>query len=99
MKRIGVVQYGCGPVGCSVARLALQRPSLHLAGAVDTSKEKIGKDLGELIGADKTIGVTVSGALGSVTNLGAAEVVLHCTSSKLSNVVDQIGEIDRKSVV
>jgi hypothetical protein len=30
-----VVQCGCGPIGCGVARIALERPNIEVVGAVD----------------------------------------------------------------
>jgi len=93
MRRIGIIQYGCGPIGCNVARLAMQRPYLNLVGAVDTAEGKIGKDLGELLGESNKIGVSIAGQLGSVLAMGSADVVLHCTSSGLTSIVGQIEEI------
>ena len=49
ISKIRAVQFGCGPIGCSVARLALQRSDIDLVGAVDIDKNKVGKDLGEVM--------------------------------------------------
>jgi hypothetical protein len=38
MKKIHAVQFGCGPIGCAVARLALQRPDIKLVGAVPADR-------------------------------------------------------------
>jgi hypothetical protein len=92
-NKINVIQYGCGPIGCSVAKLALQKSYLTLIGAVDTAKDKVGKDLGELAGQNRKIGVSISNDLGAVAGLNSADVVLHCTSSQLIRVVDQLQQI------
>ncbi len=41
-KKIRAVQFGCGPVGCAVARLALERPDIEIVGAIDIDKNKVG---------------------------------------------------------
>jgi len=66
---------------------------LTLIGAVDTAKDKVGKDLGELAGQNQKIGVSISNDLGAVAGLNSADVVLHCTSSQLTRVVDQLQQI------
>jgi len=38
MKKIHAVQFGCGSIGCAVAKLALQRPDIKMVGAVDMAQ-------------------------------------------------------------
>ena len=45
---IGVVQFGCGPIGCSIARLAVQRPELAVLGGIDIDPAVAGRNLGKL---------------------------------------------------
>ena len=42
VEKIRAVQYGCGPIGCSVAKLASQRRDIELVGAIDIDKNKVG---------------------------------------------------------
>ena len=55
-----VVQFGCGPVGCSVVRYAAQRPDIEIVGAIDIDKNLVGRDLGEVAGLNKRLGVVIS---------------------------------------
>ena len=64
--RIRAVQFGCGPIGCAVAKLASQRPDIEIVGAVDIDKNKVGKDLGEIIGIDKKLGVAITDDMDSL---------------------------------
>ena len=41
------VQFGCGPIGCSVVRYASQRPDIELVGAIARTRN-IGRDLGKV---------------------------------------------------
>lgn len=43
MKKIHVIQYGLGPIGCSTARTILSRANLELVGAVDIDPAKVGR--------------------------------------------------------
>ena len=89
-QKIRVVQYGVGPIGASIIRLARQKRSIDVVGAIDNDPAKIGKDLGVMAGAtDAPWGVTVSEDVNAV--LGKpVDVVLHSTSSYLKDVMTQL---------
>jgi len=88
---IRVIQYGLGPIGAATARLVDERENLELVGAVDIDPAKIGKDAGELIGLDRTLGIETKGKLAEV---GAeADVVVHTTNSYFDLFTDQVLEI------
>jgi 4-hydroxy-tetrahydrodipicolinate reductase len=92
MKReIRVVQYGVGPIGARIVRLMLEKPMLEVVGAIDVDPAKAGKDLGEVIEAGRKLDVVVSADAQSVLQ-GGVDVVLHCTSSSLEGVADQLTE-------
>jgi hypothetical protein len=76
-----VIMYGLGPIGSSVARLVLERSNLELVGGVDIDPAKVGKDIGQVVGADRTIGLTVKDKLSGVLEKMKADVVLHTTNS------------------
>ena len=84
------VQFGCGPIGCAVARLAWQRPDIELVGAVDIDKDKVGRDLGEVMGIEKNLGVTVTDDLDELFAKVKAEVVFHQTGSSFKTVAPQL---------
>ncbi|MBM4061088.1 MAG: dihydrodipicolinate reductase [Planctomycetes bacterium] len=85
-----VVSCGLGAIGLAAARLVLQKQSIQLVGAVDIDKAKVGKDLGELIGAGKPTGIKVERDTEAVLKRLAPDVLLHCTSSFLSAVKDDL---------
>lgn len=92
-KKIRAVQFGCGPIGCAVARLALQRADIELVGAVDIDKNKVGRDLGEIVGFEKRIGVIVSDNADAVFAKAKADIAFHQTSSSLPIVTPQLAHI------
>ncbi|MDP2897065.1 MAG: dihydrodipicolinate reductase [bacterium] len=91
-EKIKVVHYGLGHIGLMAARIAVQSERLEVVGAVDVSAEKAGKDLGELLGAEKPLGITVSNKSQEVLTL-RPDVVVHSTGSRLGEVLPQLEEI------
>jgi len=89
-KKIRAIQYGIGPIGASIAKLMREKQAIEICGAIDTDPAKVGRDLGEVVGApDAPWGVTVSADATEV--LGeTADVVIHSTSSSLPKVMDQL---------
>src|SRR4030081_2893999 len=63
---------------------------MEIIGAIDTDPAKIGRDLGEVIGAtDAPWGVAISADAKEVLEQNA-DVVIHSTSSSLTKVMDQL---------
>jgi hypothetical protein len=89
-KKIRAIQYGVGPIGASIARLMREKQAIEIIGAIDTDPAKVGRDLGEVVGAkDAPWGVLVSAEAKEVLEQ-AADVVIHSTSSSLAKVMDQL---------
>jgi hypothetical protein len=89
-KKIRAIQYGVGPIGASIARLMREKQAVEIIGAIDTDPAKVGRDLGEVVGAqDAPWGVKVSADAKDVLE-HAADVVIHSTSSSLERVMDQL---------
>jgi len=88
-ENIRVVQYGVGPIGARVVRLMLEKPRLQVIGAIDVDRAKAGQDLGEVVEAGRKLNVPVSADAASVLKAGP-DVVLHCTSSSLEAVEEQL---------
>ena len=84
-KQISVAQYGIGPIGAEIARLLLTKPWVRLAAAVDIDPAKIGRDVGEVIGLDREVGVKVTPELPA-----GVDVVCHSTGSRLRDVATQL---------
>lgn len=88
IKPISVAQYGIGPIGAEIARLLLTKPWLQVVAAVDIDPNKIGRDLGEVIGLGREVGVKVTPSLDV-----KPDVVCHSTGSRLAEVAHQLREL------
>ena len=89
MEKIRVVSVGLGPIGMAAAKLALTKSSLQVVGAVDPDPNKAGQDLGQLLGQEPN-GVMISSDAGKLYSELRPDVILHCTSSFLPRVKDQL---------
>ncbi len=93
-KKMNAVQFGLGPIGQLCAKTILQKHSdrIDLVGAVDIDPSKVGKDLGELLGIDKT-GIIVEDDIKKILKKHKVDVVFHTTTSFMSDVKEQLIEL------
>ena len=84
-----VLIYGVGPIGALLARYAL-RKGYEITGAVDIDPEKVGKDLGDVIGLDEKLGVIVQKDPDKAFEPVKPDIVLHATTSWLDKALPQI---------
>ena len=90
-RKIKTIHYGIGSIGSRIARVALER-DVEIVGAIDRDQGKVGRDLGEVIGIGKPLGVVVSDDPKTVLSTSEADIVLHSTTSLLREVRPQIIE-------
>src|SRR6476619_3064811 len=69
-----VVQWATGSVGVAAIKGVLEHPELELAGCWVHSKDKAGKDVGEIIGTEP-LGVTATNSLDDILALDADAVI------------------------
>jgi 4-hydroxy-tetrahydrodipicolinate reductase len=85
LQPVAVAQYGIGPIGAEIARLLLTKNWIRVVSAVDVDPNKIGKDLGDVIGLGRAAGIRVTPDL-----QGKPAVVCHSTGSRLRDVAPQL---------
>ncbi len=93
MSNIRVLHFGLGPIGAAIARQVASRSGFKIVGAIDIDPAKVGRDLGEVVGLSKRIGVKVSGDAVKALKAAKPDVVVLCTSSSLKKVLPQIETI------
>ena len=85
-----VLCYGLGPIGCEVVRALMRRPGFAIVGAVDIDPSKVGQDVGQIAGLDRSLGAPVSDSLEAALRSGGADIVTHTTGSYLEQVGPQL---------
>jgi len=98
MRNVRIVLYGVGAVGSLIARFLLEKEGVEIVGAVDIAKDKVGKDLGEVLGIQRNLGIMVSEDADTVFSKVEADIAIHATSSFLENTYPQIASIIKHSV-
>ncbi|MBS7647265.1 MAG: Gfo/Idh/MocA family oxidoreductase [Candidatus Bathyarchaeia archaeon] len=90
MKEIKVVLYGVGALGSLIAKALLERKGLKIVGAVDVAKDKVDKDLSEVLGLKKRLNVKIYRNVDRLFSATTADVAIHATSSYLKETYPQI---------
>jgi hypothetical protein len=93
MPTIRVLHFGLGPIGLSIVKQVSQRQGLKIVGAVDIDPAKAGRDLGDVAGLKKRLGVRVETDAPKALKAARPDVVIHCTSSSLERVMPQLETI------
>jgi len=90
MENVRIILYGVGAMGTRIAKFLLKKKGVEIVGAIDVAKEKAGKDLGEILGIGKLLGIKVSNNPDDVLSRANADVVVHSTTSFLKQTYSQI---------
>ncbi|MBS4021379.1 MAG: hypothetical protein KGZ79_03000 [Dethiobacter sp.] len=93
MKKVKVIQYGLGPIGCGIVKAVSMHSQMELVGVVDIDPDKVGKELNKIISLNCNANLKVCSSLAEALDGKSADAAIHCTSSKLGNVVDQLKEM------
>jgi 4-hydroxy-tetrahydrodipicolinate reductase len=93
MPTIRVMHYGLGPIGAAIVKQVAQRAGFKIVGAIDIDPAKEGRDLGDVVGLKKRLGVVVSKDAKKALKAAKPDVVILCTSSSIKKVMPQIEEI------
>ncbi len=83
-RGVRVVVYGVGAMGAIVTRLLVDRGA-DIVGAIGRSPEKVGRDLGEVAGLGRTLGVLVEADPRLVLSRGA-DIAVVCVGSYLDKM-------------
>ena len=90
-KPIRAILYGVGPLGAKIGRAIAERKNgVRVVGAIDLANA--GKDLGDVLGLGRTLGVHVTDRADEVIGRTDADVVIHATSSRLPDVSGQLAQ-------
>ena len=80
-EKFRTIHYGIGAVGSEVLKVALQRQDIQVVGAIDTHPAKAGRELGEVLGLGRHLGINVSYDAEALLREISADVVACTTTS------------------
>jgi 2,4-diaminopentanoate dehydrogenase len=90
-SQIKVIQIGLGPLGQKVVKCMHERKEISIVAAIDKSIDIIGKDLGEICGIGRKIGIKVEKDI-SIKDI-RPDVAIITTISSIKDMVSQIEEL------
>jgi 2,4-diaminopentanoate dehydrogenase len=93
MPNIRVMHFGLGPIGAAIVKQVATRPGFKIVGGIDIDPAKVGRDLGDVVGLPKRLGVKVLGDAAKALKAARPDVVMLCTSSSVKRVMPQIETI------
>jgi hypothetical protein len=89
-EKFRTIHYGVGAIGGEVLKVALQRQDIQVVGAIDTHAAKAGRELGEVLGLGRQLGITISYEAETLLRDTSADVVVQATTSHLVAVYPQL---------
>ena len=93
MPNIKVMHFGLGPIGAAIVRQVAQRPGFTIVGGVDIDPAKIERDLGDVVGLPRRLGVKVAGDSAKALKRAKPDVAILCTGSSIKKVLPQVEAI------
>lgn len=93
MKQIRVLQWGLGAMGSGMARMMLEKQGLKIVAAVDSRPDYVGKDLGDVLGAGRQLGVAVTASPEDVLDKNNVDLVVIATTSWVSQQMPDLRKI------
>mgnify|MGYP002784583104 CR=1 FL=1 len=93
-----VIVIGLGPIGSAVARQLLARRNFRLVAAADIDPAKAGRDLGDVLGGGRRIGIKVQGDVALAIRKARPQVAVLCTSSSLKGLWPQLQAVLRLGI-
>lgn len=85
-----IIQFGIGPIGSAIVKLLAEKKEFKIVGAIDIDKAKVGRDLGDVTGLQRNLGVKVSDDPRKTFREAKADLVVHATSSFIPAVKAQL---------
>src|SRR5216684_236985 len=90
MPNIRVLHFGLGPIGAAIVKQVARRPGFKIVGAIDIDAAKVGRDLGDVVGLSRRLGLRVQDNAAKALKAARPDIVVHCTSSLLKKVMPQL---------
>jgi hypothetical protein len=93
MPNIRVMHFGLGPIGSAIARQIVSRPGFKIVGGIDDDPAKVGRDIGDVVGLNGRLRLKVQNNPAKALKAAEPDIVVHCTSSSIRDVMPQVETI------
>ena len=90
---IRVVVLGTGQMGSGIIKLLLEKQGIEIAGVYGRRADRVGSDVGEVVGLGREIGVKLTNNLSELLEEARPHIAIQATCSKVVQAVDEIKTI------
>jgi 4-hydroxy-tetrahydrodipicolinate reductase len=90
---IRVMHFGLGPIGVGVLKQIATRKGFKSVGGIDINPDMVGRDLGEIAGLNRKLGVKVMDDPVAAIKKAQPDVIVLCTLSSVKAIVPQIATV------
>jgi len=90
---IRTLHIGVGHMGAEIVRVATRRTNLEIVGAVDVDPNKVGSDLGQIVGLERPLRIPVSGSIEEALARAKPDIAIVTTGSHIPQVYDQLYQL------
>jgi len=97
-RSVKVALYGVGAVSSLIAKALLQKKGVEIVSAIDIADDKVGRDLGEVLGLSHKLGLKIVKDVRDAFSGVKPDIIIHATSSSLEQVYPQISASLREGV-
>ena len=98
MTKIKIAQFGLGPIGTEILKLAATKPWVEIVGGIDIDPAKLGKDLSEITGVKSLRGTKVYRTLKDIPARKKPDLIFHTAVSKFKTAFDQIEPLVKQGI-
>jgi 4-hydroxy-tetrahydrodipicolinate reductase len=88
--KLKVAVLGTGQMGSGIARLLMRKQGIELVGVYGKRADRAGIDVGEAIGLDEKMGLSLTADLSGMLSSARPDVVIQATCSKVEQAADEI---------
>src|SRR5260370_6456152 len=93
MSNIRVLHVGLGPIGTAILAQIATRPGFKIVGGVDIDPAMLGRDLGDVAGLNRRLGLRVLNDTAKALKAAKPDVVVHCNRSSVYKVLSQLAAV------
>ena len=77
-------------MGVAIAKGILEKKGMRIVGAVDTLKDLMGKDLGEILNLNKRVGINVTNDAQSLMSQSRPDIAIIATRSSVQGIYPEL---------
>ncbi|MCM0648785.1 2,4-diaminopentanoate dehydrogenase [Clostridium swellfunianum] len=93
MENVKIIICGLGAMGCGIAKMLLDKKGISIIACIDNNSNKVGKDLGEVLGLQENLSIDISNNFNKTIKETKADIVILAIDSFIKNIYPYIKTI------